>query len=156
MMRRSHRHAQGLSLIELLLGLAVVALVMAPLLPMLETAHASARISAERRDLERDAQFALARISARVRAATPSPTLASQLQGDWFDPYSYLVVNGKLVEREDDKESSDRILAESVTDFRLNAPAVDAGAPMVEISLTLARGDAATTVNAAVRMGSVQ
>ncbi|QOY94532.1 prepilin-type N-terminal cleavage/methylation domain-containing protein [Massilia sp. UMI-21] len=152
---RYSRDQQGLSLIELLVGLAITGLVMAPLLPMLETAHAAARITAERNDLERSANFALARIAARVRAAAPSPDLAAKPQEKWFDPYSYLVVDGNLVERNDD-DHTDRVLADSVKRISLDAPAVDAGRPLVTISLDLERGQASATATATVRMGSVE
>lgn len=152
---------QGLSLVELLIGLVLTCVLMSPLLPMLDTAHAAARITAERNELERSADFALSRIATRVRATVPSTELASQPQDQWFDPFRYLVINGRLIEREgggeDDEElAEDRILASSVTSFSLAAPAVDAGSPVVEIRLTLARGQSSTTASARVRMGSVE
>jgi len=166
------RPQRGLSLIELLLGLTITVLVLAPLLPMLETTHAAARITAERQDLERSAGFALARISARVRATKASSDLAALPKKDWFKPVVYLLLECgpaapcqpvdscnpaatacQLVEREG---TSDRILAQSVTAFSIEAPAVVAGQPLVEIGLALARGQSSTATSASVRMGSIQ
>ena len=57
----------GLSLTELLLGLAIGALVLAPLAPILQSAGASARVAEDQVALEREADFALERIAARIR-----------------------------------------------------------------------------------------
>lgn len=168
----SSRRQHGLSLLELLLGLAITAVIMAPLLPMLDNAHAAARISAERQDLERSASFALQRIGARVRTSAPSSLLASLPRVDWFKSVSFLLLRCdasgacvtvdscdpgtaacRLVERE---KGVDRVLAESVTAFSIETPAVIAGQPLVEISLALARGQASTSASATVRMGSIE
>lgn len=153
MTRRPALPAPGLSLIELLLGLAIGALVLAPMLPMLQTANAAARITDDQIAIERDADFAIERIAARIRATTPPPAL-SGASNTWLAPVSYVVSNGTLVERQD--KTPDLPLADSVTDFQMNAPTVDAGRQVIQVSLTLARGDASTTANASVRLGGMQ
>jgi Tfp pilus assembly protein PilW len=153
MTRKPALRSQGLSLVELLLGLAIGALLLAPLLPMLQTANAAARITGDQLALERDADFALERIAARIRATTASTAL-SGTSSSWLAPVSYVVSNGTLVERQN--KSPDLALADSVTDFQMSAPTVDAGRQVIRVSLSLARGDASVTANTTVRMGGMQ
>ena len=145
-----HVRQHGLSLVELLLGLAIAALVMAPLAPLLDSANAATRIAGERLALENDASFALARIAARIRATAPSIDLQGSDSTQWLKPAVYSVTDGVLVEQLD---GTVNVLAEAVTDFRLSAPPVATGRPVIEVSLALARGDATASANATVRMG---
>jgi Tfp pilus assembly protein PilW len=142
---------RGLSLFELLLGLAIAALVLAPLVPMLETASAAARIGGDQAALEQEADFALERIGARIRATPPS-TLAGPTT-DWLKPAVYVVADGTLVEQ---LGGTNYPLAASVTGFSL-AAATNAGAqPLIRISLTLARNGASLSASSVVRMGGAQ
>jgi prepilin-type N-terminal cleavage/methylation domain-containing protein len=153
MKRQPNVRIRGLSLIELLIGLAIGALVLAPLLPMLQTANAAARVTGDQVALERDADFALERIAARIRATAPSTAL-SGASSSWLAPVSYVLSNGTLVERQ--ANTPDLALADSVTDFQLGAPTVIAGRQLIQVSLSLARGDASVTANTTVRMGGMQ
>lgn len=154
-MNREHLiRAQGLSLVELLLGLAIGALVLMPLLPMLQTADAASTVTADQLAIERDADFALERIAARIRATAPSTTLAPNASATWLAPVSYVVSNGSLVERQNN--TPDLVLADAVTNFQMTAPTIEAGRPVLQVSLALARGDASITANTTVRMGGVQ
>lgn len=147
------KRAHGLSLVELLLGLAITALVLAPLVPMLQTAAAAARYSSEQVALEQEADFALERVAARIRATAPPPSLADKPStDDWLSPAVYTWTGTSLVERQG-KETY--VLAESVTGFSLAAPATN-GEPLITVSLSLARGSASTTAVATVRMGSAR
>jgi Tfp pilus assembly protein FimT len=155
MKRRPHSHDQGVSLVELLLGLAITALVLAPLVPMLQTASAAARMGSDQLALEQEANFAIARISARIRASAPS-----QLAGaasEWLKPAVYSLNGSTLVEQQG---KDIYVVAESVTRFSLSAPTSADGQPLVQVSLTLARTDggstAGTTASAIVRMGGMQ
>lgn len=144
----------GLSLIELLLGLAITALVMAPLVPMLATASSAARIADEQAALEREADFALERIAARVRATTPATDLRDKPVADWLTPAAYSVsATGALVEQQG-KETYALTEPDSVVDFTLGAPVTEASQPAVRISLTMKRGAASTTAVATIRMGT--
>lgn len=145
---------QGLSLVELLLGLAIGALVLMPLLPMLQTADAASTVTADQLALERDADFALERIAARIRATAPSTTLAPNASATWLAPVSYVVSDGSLVERQNN--TPDLVLADAVTNFQMAAPTIEAGRPVIQVSLALARGDASITANTTVRMGGAQ
>lgn len=153
MKRAVHRCQHGMTLIELLLGLAITALVLAPLAPMFATAADAARITGDRVALEQEASFALARISARIRATAPSTQLPAT-QADWLKPSVYVLnTGGTLVEQ---LGGVNYTLADSVTAFTLSAPPSTGGQALIQVSLTLARGGATTTASATVRMGGLQ
>jgi prepilin-type N-terminal cleavage/methylation domain-containing protein len=152
MKQRAPSRQHGVTLIELLLGLAITALVLAPLAPMFATASNAARITADKGALEQDASFALARISARIRATAPSTQLPAN-QDDWLKPSVYVFANGILAEQ---LGGASYTLAESVTAFTLSAPESTDGQALIRVSLSLARGGAATTASATVRMGGLQ
>jgi prepilin-type N-terminal cleavage/methylation domain-containing protein len=61
-------HQRGVSLIELLLALAVTAMMMVPVVAMLDTTVDAGAMTSSRRSLEQDASFALDRIATQVRA----------------------------------------------------------------------------------------
>ena len=155
MSRRRCTRQHGISLVELLLGLAITALIMGPLVPMLQTASAAARMSGDRVTLEREAEFALERIAARIRVTAPSKALIDKPSDEWLKPAVYSVSNGVLVERQG---SETHILAESVTAFSLTATAADSPQPLVTVSLSLGlpNGGASTSASATVRMGSAR
>lgn len=148
-------HARGLSLVELLLGLAIGALVMAPLVAMLRTASAAAPVAGGRIALERDADFALERIAARIRLTAPSTALIDKPSEEWLKPAVYSVSAGVLVEQMDKKTSP---LAEGVTAFGMTVAAADSEQPLVTVSLSLGLPDGgpSTTASATVRMGSAR
>lgn len=150
---RAHGREQGLSLIELLLGLAITALVMAPLVPMLQTTAAAARITGEQASIESEASFAIERIAARIRATPPSSQLATKASSEWLKPAVYVLDKGVLVEQ---LNGVSYVLAESVTDFALSAPAADGASPLIGVSLSLAKGDATTSASTTIRMGAQQ
>lgn len=147
----AHRQ-QGLTLIELVLGLAIMALVLAPLTPMFATASNATRIIGDQAALQQEANFALARISARIRATTP-PIALSANQADWLKPAVYVFTNGTLVEQQG---TASYLLAESVTAFSLSAPVNLGGQQLIQASLSLARGGAVASANVTVRMGGLQ
>lgn len=143
--------AHGLSLTELLLGLAIGALLLAPLPAMLQNAGAAARVADDQVALEREADFALERIAARIRTTAAAPDMADKPVKDWLKPAAYSVADGVLVEQQG-KDSY--VLAESVSSFDLSMSSSEAGQPLLKVSLSLARGGASTTATAAVRLGS--
>lgn len=156
MNRRPPARAHGVTLVELLVSLAVAAIVMAPLASMMSTRAAAQAVAADRVRVEREADFALERIAARVRASTPTllaPQADSTTSGAWFSPYTFQLAGGKLTET---ANGTSRVLAENVTAFSITAPTVLVGQQLVQVSLTLVRGDASTTHNATVRMGGLR
>jgi Tfp pilus assembly protein PilW len=146
-------HARGLSLAELLLGLAIGALVLAPLPSLLQSAGAAARVAEDQAALEREADFALERIAARIRDTAPAAGLTDKPSSEWLKPAVYSVADGVLVEQQG-KDSY--VLAESVSGFDMSASSSEAGQPLVKVSLVLARGGASTTAVTTVRLGSAQ
>ncbi|HEX9174015.1 MAG TPA: prepilin-type N-terminal cleavage/methylation domain-containing protein [Telluria sp.] len=159
---------RGLSLVELLAGLAIAAAVMAPLVQMQSTAASAAVIVRTQLEAEREADFALERIVARVRSTAPAALAANASEassGNWFGSVTFLRVGEQLLER---SGGVDQVLAESVTDFRIVALASVGAQPLVQVSLTLAHArsasneqalalaaaGASTTAQATVRMGS--
>jgi len=149
---RNLTRAQGLTLAELLLGLAIGALVLAPLAPMLQSAGAAAQVAGDRTALEREADFALERIADRIRNTAAAPGLTDKPSKDWFKPAVFSTANGMLIEQQG---AEIYVLAESVSDFDLSASNPESGQPLVKVSLSLARENgASTTAVTTVRMGS--
>ena len=129
----------GVSLVELLLALAITAMVMVPMLGLLRTTGATSSQVKPRFDLERDADFAVQRMAAQVRGGAPVS--------------NYSVNGGKLIETNGTAVST---LAESVTAFSQAMPASAAGQQLVQLSLTLARDGASATAVATVRAGGAR
>lgn len=145
--------ARGTTLVELLVALAVAAIVLAPLAGLLRTNAAASSVAADRVLLERDADFALVRIAARARATTPAllaPNADTSTSGTWFGTTTFQVSGGKLVES---SGGASNTLADNVTAFSITANTVLTGQQLVLASLSLARGDASTTHSMTVRMG---
>lgn len=133
------RRQSGLSLIELMLALAVTAAVMVPLLGLMSTtANASHQVK-PRFDLEREADFAVQRIVARIRAGAPIANYARE--------------GSKLIEKDGAVTST---LADSVSAFSHSLPASGAGQQLVKVSLTLARDGASASADATVRTGGMR
>jgi len=158
MKRPLRTREDGLTLVELLLGLAIAALVLAPLVPMLATASAAARIGGDQLAVEREADFALERIAARIRATS----VAAQLTGSTCGAsksaaYEVKDVNGvrTLFETQGNKS----VLAEYVTCLTLATVASSNEQPLIQVSLSLSRDrdgvrdNASTTATAVVPLG---
>ena len=170
---RMHRARQrGLTLLELLLALALGALLMTAVLPLLNGAMAAATApsTTDQPDLDRQAAFALGRIAQAVRATAPTTlttptTLPDTLpptatpdtttSGKWFAPSTFQLSGTTLVEKRDG-DTVLHVLADSVASFSIVALPVTDGRQLVQVDLTLARGDTSTTVSSVVRMGWLQ
>ena len=118
---------------------------------MLRSAGDAARVAADQVALERDADFALDRIAARIRSTAVAPGLIDKPSSEWLKPAVYSVADGVLTEQQG-KDSY--VLAESVNSFSLTAASTEAGQPLLTVRLDLARGSASTSAAASVRMGS--
>jgi Tfp pilus assembly protein PilW len=129
----------GVSLVELLLALALTAMVMVPLLGLVRTTAAASSNVSPRFELERQADFAVQRIAAQVRGGAPIA--------------NYSVNAGKLIETNGTVVST---LADSVTAFTPNMPVTAAGQQLVQVSLTLARDGASATAVATIRAGGAR
>jgi hypothetical protein len=125
---------------------------MLPLLPMLQTASAADSAVNDQATLERDADFALNRIAARIRITDPANLVAGKATSEWLKPAIYSVSNGSLIEQ---VGGVNYVLADSVTAFSMEAPVITSKEPLVIVSLALARGGASTSASIAVRMESM-
>lgn len=138
------RPARGYTLLELLIGLAIAALVMLPLSEMLRAGADSARFVRAGLDQNADARFALGRIVAQA-ARTDGPLPDAANAGNpaaWLAPLQYALTNGALVETAPDgKTVRNSVLATRVRAFDLNVPDVGAGRPVLRIDLVLDRPD---------------
>ena len=146
----------GISLVELLLGLAITALVMAPLVPMLQTASAAASITGNQAALEQEAAFALERIAARIRTTKPTAALKDKPNTEWLKPAAVYSLSGRTLIETVDKKTY--VVAESVTAFNMTVAGAENTQPLLTVSLSLANEDnsVSTSATAVVRMGSTQ
>jgi Tfp pilus assembly protein FimT len=155
MKRHACSHSHGLSLVELLVALSLAAMMLAPLAALMRNMAAASATAADRTALARDADFALSRIAAAVRA-TPATLLAAPANGgtddsgNWFN-VEFKWENGQLMQK-----NPDGVLADNVTNFAITAPYVETGQQLVQVSLTLARNDVAITSGLTLRLGGMR
>jgi prepilin-type N-terminal cleavage/methylation domain-containing protein len=135
--------ARGYTLLELLIGLAIAALVMLPLSEMLRAGADSARFVRAGLDQNADARFALDRIVAKAaNAQRPNATNVDNPAAYWLAPLQYTLTNGVLVETAPVGNTvRNSVLATGVRAFNLRVPDVGAGRPVLRIDLTLDRPD---------------
>ena len=139
------RQAGGYTLLELLVGLAIAAIVMLPLTDMLRVGADNARFVRAELDRDADARFAIGRIAAQ---ATRTGTVARPIPGPatagnpaaWLTPLQYTLQNGVLLETDTDPNSARQsVLATSVQSFALEIPDNGVGQPVLRIDLVLGR-----------------
>lgn len=158
----------GVTLVELLLGLAIAALLMAPLAALFQDAANASVGGRAALDLNQDLRFALDRIAATVTATPPAaipdagmdmPDVSTWLA---FQGYTvvYTVANGNLVENQYDpkgtKLQSSSVIAANVSSFRLSAPDIATGQPLVKAELTLAANGASASGTRTIRLAGPQ
>ena len=164
-------HAQrGLTLVELLIGLALTAILMAPLAAMFQGTVQAGAATRAALDVNGDARFALDRIA--LRAATASSV--SDGTGVIVQPgaapataLKYAIVGTDLVESEYATSTSPLsaiilamtptrtgVIASNAAAFKLSAPATGSQT-LLRIDLTLAApGGAGVSVSRTVRVGT--
>jgi prepilin-type N-terminal cleavage/methylation domain-containing protein len=148
-----HRRLRGLSLVELLVALALAALMLAPLAALVSNMAKAAALAADHEALLRDAESALERIASVVRASTAGTLKQgadTTTSGSWF-PVTFKLQNGQLVQT-----NPNGVLADTVAGFSITAPAVTTGQQLVQVSLTLARGGATVSTSMTLRLGGAQ
>ena len=162
------RQQRGVTLIELLIGMVISALVFGAINGLVKLgadAQASGRALNE---LSYQGRFALERISDRARQVAPKPLgePAAGTTGDWFAPTGCAAnacvmycLNGssQLIETTtaDLACTGTTVIAGNVAAFSAAIPA-GAGAvdrPIVALSLTLASGAAVVGLSASIRLG---
>lgn len=153
MTQPKHARARGVTLIELLLALAISAMVMVPVVAMINTGVAAGAHTSTRLVLQQDANFALDRIAAQVRA-TPrrklDPNASTSDSDKWFGAVRFSKRADQLIERRD---ATDHVLADAVTLFSITAATVGIDSTLVEATLVLERGAETASATTVVRMG---
>jgi len=143
---------RGITLIELLVGMAIAAIVLLPLTDMLRVGADSARFVRANLDQNADARLAADRITARIAAqasSTNGPKPGTPPVGDpaaWLAPWQYKLANGALTETDPSPKSArTSVLATGVRSFALTVPEIGAGYPVLRIDLVLDRPDCQAT-----------
>jgi len=148
------RDAQrGYTLVELLLGLAIAAIILLPLADMLRTSADSARTVRSRLDLNAEANFAIEKIAARAAAVTGTATAPA----DWLKLLGFEECRNtrELLEgatcSQPDRNAT---VAANVDKVDLSMP--DTATPTLRIALTLSHPDVAGPVTRVrtVRVGA--
>jgi prepilin-type N-terminal cleavage/methylation domain-containing protein len=136
------RPAHGYTLLELMIGLAIAALVMLPLSEMLRAGADSARIVRAGLDQNADARFVLDRIVTQARTNVSQLNTANAGNpAAWVAPLQYALTNGALVETNPGPPVRNSVLATGVRAFDLRVPDVGAGRPVLRIDLVFDRPD---------------
>jgi prepilin-type N-terminal cleavage/methylation domain-containing protein len=136
------RPAHGYTLLELMIGLTIAALVMLPLSEMLRAGADSARFVRAGLDQNADARFAIGRIVAKAAEAPPQDAKNPGNLAAWLATLPYALTNGALVETKSDAKM---VLATGVRAFDLRMLDVGAGHPVLRIDLVLDRPDCDTS-----------
>jgi len=140
------RPAHGYTLLELMIGLTIAALVMLPLSEMLRAGADSARFVRAGLDQNADARFAIGRIVAKAANAKQQDAKNLGNLAAWLAPLQYTLTNGALVETDTDaKPVRSSVLATGVRAFDLRIPDVGAGRPVLRIDLVFDRQDCDTS-----------
>jgi len=154
--------SRGLTLIELMIAMAIGALVLASLNSVVALglkAQAEGRIA---NDLAYQGQFALDRMVAKARSATPQPlsTPAANTTGSWFTPTMYcLNASQQLIETAttDVGCTGTTVIASKVTGFSAQQPAspgpVDDPVALLGLTLSDAGSGRTVTLSTSVRLG---
>lgn len=149
----SHDAQRGYTLVELLLGLAIAAIILLPLADMLRTSADSARTVRSRLDLNAEANFAIEKIAARAAAATGAATASA----DWLKLLDFEECRNtrELLEGASCSQADrNAIVAANVDKVDLSMP--DTATPTLRIALTLSHPDVAEPVTRVrtVRVGA--
>jgi prepilin-type N-terminal cleavage/methylation domain-containing protein len=136
------RPAHGYTLLELMIGLTIAALVMLPLSEMLRAGADSARFVRAGLDQNADARFAIGRIVAQAANAKQPDANNTDNLAAWLTPLQYTLINGVLVETDTEaKPVRNSVLATGVRAFDLRMPDVGAGRRVLRIELVFDRPD---------------
>ena len=116
-------HAQsGLTLLELLIALAIAALLAAPLVAMVLNALAAQSVASDTNDVAQQAQFAMQRMEAAVRRTAPHAlgVVPVKSTGDWLSGGTFCQKSNAIRETDylsDPNCNGGREIASNVTDF---------------------------------------
>jgi prepilin-type N-terminal cleavage/methylation domain-containing protein len=155
----------GLTLIELLGALAIAAVLMVPLAALFQDAAETDVAGRTALDLNADLRFALDRIATEVSAlaqpALPPGGADVPPVSAWLSPLSYTLsttpTGTNLVETDTTpKTGQTSIIAANVSAFKLSAPDMAAGQPLVQVDLTLSANGVSVSGTRTVRLGGPQ
>jgi prepilin-type N-terminal cleavage/methylation domain-containing protein len=139
--------ARGYTLLELLIGLAIAAIVMLPLTDMLRAGADNARFVRAELDSIADARYAINRIAAQStrNGPVPGPIPDKANAGNpaaWLAPLQYTLQNGVLLETHPTAiPARQSVLATSVQSFAVDIPDTGVGQPVLRIALVLGRSN---------------
>lgn len=156
---------RGTTLLELLIGLAISAMIMTSLISMMATTSVAGVTYSNQVNLQDQAQFAIQRIALRIRN-TPAKKLLAKANdassGVWLSPATYDLragsVSGTLALTET-IGAVVRILAEPVTEFSMTSQpvltdlAIPSAQSLITVSLRLKNGDADAEATLSTRLG---
>ena len=158
MMRSFARTQRGLTLIELLIGAALMAMLMQATVTLLQASTTAAARSATQLDLQGQARFAVRRIAQRI-ASTPladlAPKASDQSSATWLAPALYQLETGSVAGTLRLTETigvTSRTLAEPVTSFSITSTAAS-GTPLVDVALTMRSDERPVSVSISARLG---
>ena len=150
-----HRNAdaqRGLSLIELLVSIAIAAMLAVPLMMAVRSGASAQAVAGAAIEADQQARFAMQRMTVAVQrtpAATVLGAKASNTTGDWLAPVMFCLNGaGALVETvpADASCTGTAVIAGSVTAFSAQTFAAGAGAAkVIEIQLTVSGSQGAST-----------
>lgn len=143
------RRERGLTLIELLIGLALTAMLLLATTSMLQVSSAAGTASKEQLDVQEQLQFAMRRMVQRIET-TPSTLLAAKAadnsSGAWLAPALFDLRAGtdsNSLALSETIGGVTTVLAEPVTSFSITSEPVAAGRTVVKVALTVSRPKAA-------------
>lgn len=144
-MVRFARAQSGLTLMELLIALAIAALLAAPLGAAVLNALAAQSVASDANDVAQQARFAMQRMEAAVRRTAPHALAAkaADTSADWLAPSAFCLRSNKnLIETTPADTScnigSAPVIAENVSAFSVQSFSAGAGAgQVIEIQLTV-------------------
>ena len=147
-----------MTLMELLIGLAISAVLLMSMVNMLASANAAGSVGRQQLDLQARAQFAVQRIGIQIDASG-NAVLADKADSRTSSPwplaatYTWTPADGLLTEK---IGAVSRVIAEEVSDFSITSPSVAAGETLITVSLTLAAGGGVATAGLQARMGGAR
>jgi len=153
---------QGFTLVELLVALAIGAIILLPLADLLRSSADSAKMVHTRLDLHAEAGFAMERIAGKAAGIALPPDGAAKARAvkaedetrNWLALLGFSHDQGarQLLEAvAGAKPPANAIVAADVARVELTSPATDNAMPVLRIALTLAGADAGAPAVARVR-----
>jgi Tfp pilus assembly protein FimT len=152
---------QGMTLVELVLGMALTAMLLVAMTSMLQASSAAGAVSGAQLDLQEQAQFAVRRIASRIEL-TPASILPAKpddsSSAGWLAPALYDLrpgTNPTTLALTETIGPVSTVLAEPVTTFSITSAPVSAGRSVVKVALTLDAGNASASAAVSVRLGAL-